>query len=210
MLVDLHTHTRPLSDDSKLTPEEMILHAKQNGLDGVCFTEHDAFWDQEDIDTLSSKYGFPIFHAVEVNVLGGHIIVFGLKRFTFGIHRIEFLRELVNNNNGFMILAHPFRDNSSSYDTVDKAVENILSKKIIEHVDTIETLNGRSREYEKRFSLALSRRLGWQGTGGSDAHEYKHIPATATYFEKWVSSTAELVQELKAGRYRPVELKKKG
>jgi len=52
MLIDLHTHTLPLSDDSELTPDELIEHAKSAGLDAICLTEHDAFWNDDDIAAL--------------------------------------------------------------------------------------------------------------------------------------------------------------
>src|SRR3989304_2201581 len=47
MLIDLHTHTRPLSHDSLLTPDDLIEAAKAAGLDAVCLTEHDFTWDPE-------------------------------------------------------------------------------------------------------------------------------------------------------------------
>ena len=49
MLIDIHTHTYPVSDDSLLSPEELIMQAKKVGLDGVCITDHDGFWDPKDI-----------------------------------------------------------------------------------------------------------------------------------------------------------------
>ena len=53
MLIDLHTHTHPLSHDSLLSPDELIEAAKAAKLAGVCLTEHDFFWDHtEALETL--------------------------------------------------------------------------------------------------------------------------------------------------------------
>jgi predicted metal-dependent phosphoesterase TrpH len=41
MIIDLHAHTGPYSDDSQLNPQELIQKAKRSGLDGICFAEHD-------------------------------------------------------------------------------------------------------------------------------------------------------------------------
>ena len=45
--------------------------------------------------------------------------------------------------------------------------------------------------------------------GGSDAHELKEIPSCATYFEKNIRNLEEMIQELKAGRYKAVDLREK-
>ena len=58
MIIDLHTHTRPGSDDSFLHPVELIQKAKQNGIDGICLTEHDWFWNHEDISRQNHERRF--------------------------------------------------------------------------------------------------------------------------------------------------------
>src|SRR3990170_5637769 len=57
MLIDLHCHTRLGSEDSFLTPVELIQRAKALGLDGVCLTEHDWFWPPETLARLSEEHG---------------------------------------------------------------------------------------------------------------------------------------------------------
>jgi predicted metal-dependent phosphoesterase TrpH len=49
MLIDLHTHTRPLSHDSLLSPDELIEAAKAAGLDAICVTEHDFAWEPDEV-----------------------------------------------------------------------------------------------------------------------------------------------------------------
>src|SRR3972149_583374 len=65
MLIDLHTHTRPLSHDSFLTPDDLIEAAKAAGLDAVCLTEHDFVWDPEAARDLARRHSFRITPAPE-------------------------------------------------------------------------------------------------------------------------------------------------
>ena len=70
-LIDLHTHTRPLSHDSDLTPDDVIDAAKRSGLDGVCLTEHDFFWEHDKVAELARKHNFLVLPGIEVNVEQG-------------------------------------------------------------------------------------------------------------------------------------------
>jgi hypothetical protein len=45
-----------------------------------------------------------------------------------------------------------------------------------------------------------------RGTAGSDAHARIDIGRCATEFERDVHSVEELIEELQAGRFRPVDL----
>ena len=61
LIIDIHTHTTHLSDDSDLTPDDLIVAAKEAGLDAVCITEHDRFWSAEAVTRLSRRHDFPVF-----------------------------------------------------------------------------------------------------------------------------------------------------
>jgi len=209
MLIDLHAHTYPNSDDSFLSPSELIINAKRAGLDGVCFTDHDWYWDHEAVAWLAKQHNFLVIPGVETNTEDGHVLAFGIDKFQFGMHRISFLREMIDTNGGFMILAHTFRRHFYSNDDIDESVDNFLKNPLFNYIDTIEILNGKATERQNQFSKALGKRLGWKGVGGSDAHELTEIPSCATYFERKVRNLDEMIRELKAGRYKPVDLRKK-
>jgi hypothetical protein len=46
-------------------------------------------------------------------------------------------------------------------------------------------------------------------TAGSDAHKVEQIGTVATEFERPVSCLADLIKELQAGRFQPVDLRHK-
>ncbi|MBM3945400.1 MAG: PHP domain-containing protein, partial [SAR202 cluster bacterium] len=78
MLLDLHCHTAPMSDDSILSPDDLVDASKRAGLDGVCLTEHDRFWSFADAQALTKRHGILVLPGCEVTTEDGHMLVFGL------------------------------------------------------------------------------------------------------------------------------------
>ncbi len=211
MLIDLHTHTTPESEDSYLTPDELIVNAKNTGLDAICFTEHDRFWDDEDIAKLCKRHNFLIFPGVEITTEEAHLLVFGLKKYVFGMHCAAFVRRLVDEAGGVIIVAHPYHRGSREdlggelyYAALTRACESPVFKL----ADAIEVFNGRGSENENAFSKEISERLNIPGIAASDAHEVKDIGRCATLFERRVTNLRELITELKEGRFRVANLDK--
>jgi predicted metal-dependent phosphoesterase TrpH len=210
-LIDLHNHTLVHSDDSLLRPEDLVRRAKQLGLDAVCITEHDRPWDPEELANLSKALDFPIFPGMEINTEEGHVLVFGLDRYVFGMHRLSFVRKMVEEAGGAMVLAHPYRRQLPPIDgsgtPVDYYVEKFADRPHYDFVDALEVFNGRGipRENEFSYKMALRRRL--PGAAGSDAHRIEDVATCATRFEKRITSLEELIAELRAGRYSPVILR---
>ncbi len=210
MLIDLHCHTYPISWDSALTPDEMIELAKQAGVEGVCFTEHDYFWDAAECEALAKKHDFLVVSGIEANTEYGHMLVYGLERYQFGMHRAEQLADMVEAAGGAMIAAHPYRRYMPWYElsseqleaNLEKAARNPVYKRCV----ALETLHGRGAPQQNDFSERLRERLSMRGTGGSDAHQPHQVGRCVTRFEKWVTCLGDLITELRAGRFEPAEL----
>ena len=208
MLIDLHTHTYPLSYDSDLSPDALIIAAKSAGLDGICLTEHDAFWSEAEIEALRRKHQFPIFAGAELNTEEEHLIVFGLKQWLVGMSHAEFVINKVEEFKGAVVIAHPFRrkilrgSDDPGDERFNRELENACANPLFSRVDAIEIQNAHANEHENSFSTELARRLNQHTTGGTDAHEAADIGHAATYFEREIKSLDELIIELKAGRFR--------
>lgn len=209
MIIDLHTHTLVGSDDSFIDIDELVERAKKSGLDGVCVTDHEWFWNQSTIDRFCRELDFLILPGIEMNTEDGHFLVFGLEKYVFGMHRTDFLKRELEKVGGVMVLAHPYRRNMYYGEEVEDSVKRYSQRRVFEMVDIIETHNGRATEKQSQFSQLLGQRLNLKGTGGSDAHKLTDIPSCATVFERDISNVQELITELKAGRFRPVDLRQK-
>jgi predicted metal-dependent phosphoesterase TrpH len=209
LIIDLHTHTLVGSDDSYIDIDELAERAKESGLDGVCITDHEWFWKQSTIERFCRELDFLILPGVEMNTEDGHFLVFGLEKYVFGMHRTGFLKRELDKVGGVMVLAHPYRRNMYYGEEVEDSVKRYSKRSFFDLVDIIETYNGRATEKQTRFSQLLSQQLNLKGTGGSDAHQLTDIPSCATFFEKDISNVRELITELKAGRFRPVDLRRK-
>jgi predicted metal-dependent phosphoesterase TrpH len=207
MLIDLHTHTHPLSHDSSLTPDELVEAAKSARLDGVCLTEHDFFWDHYKADELSRRHNFLVIPGIEVNTECGHILVFGLTKFVYGMHRLADLAAMVEDAGGAMVAAHPYR-RQLPFELRHEgdwthALERALANPAYAAVHAIETHNGRGTDRENAFAKVVRDRLGLPLTAGSDAHRQADVGACATEFDTQVTGLQGLITELRAGRCRP-------
>jgi predicted metal-dependent phosphoesterase TrpH len=181
----------------------------------VCLTEHDAFWNDNDIAALCRKHDFLVMPGAEINTEEEHLLVFGLKKWIIGMSRAAFVLEMVEKAGGAVIVAHPYRrkilkggdpENKRYYRELNLACENPIYRM----VDAVEVFNARGSERQNAFSAELAERLNLRGIAGSDAHEVEMIGLAATYFERKVTSIQELITELIAGRFRvadPREIK---
>lgn len=203
MKIDMHIHTSYLSPDSIMSPDEAIETARNMGLDGLCFTEHDRAWEMDEIIALSTKHNFPVFRGVEVMVKeGGEILVFGLHQNFRTVIDIKTLRDMVLQAEGFMIAAHPFRGfPCQAIQDFDKAVELVLKRPVFDKIDAVEGYNGRNMAGNNVFACQLAKQLGLQTSGGSDAHFKGELGKCVTVFENTIRNEADLLAELKAGRF---------
>ena len=211
MIIDLHTHTYPRSDDSNLTLDTMIYKAKLVGLDGICLTEHDDFWDKDYISHISTKNELLIFTGVELNTENQHLLVFGLHNYVFGMHKPEVITEMIAEAKAAMIIAHPYRrkyihniqEGSKAYtELIDSACNDWL----FNFAHGIEVRNGRGTKAENDYSAEIANRLSKSGTGGSDAHDETDLGSYATEFLRDVKTIEELIEELRQGRFRAVKV----
>lgn len=211
VLIDLHNHTYPKSDDSFLSADELVDAAKSAGLDGVCITEHDDFWSAEDAAKLSRRHGILVLPGAEINTDAGHVLTFGLTRYRFGMHKPAFLRAEADSLGAVLIAAHPYRRRFLKEPGADPEVRAEMLRKAIEdpHMqifDAIESHNGRGFESENLFSHDLRRHLAMPAVGGSDAHRVQQIGTAATRFQRRIESVEDLIREIRAGRTEPVDL----
>jgi predicted metal-dependent phosphoesterase TrpH len=210
MILDLHLHSE-VSDDSRAPVEAYlkILQRKreQRPLDGIVLTEHRQFDPTRDYRALEDRYGMLILTAAEIETDYGHVLVYGvnaeiLARFEFADVRLpaqEVIDE-VDRLGGVALPCHPGRPNIG-------LCHHYETKPPLEHVVAVEALNGGSKKGEDDRVQALIAEHGYAAFGGSDAHLVSFVGLCATEIERDVRSIDDLVDELKAGRCRPIDFR---
>ncbi|HZP40125.1 MAG TPA: PHP domain-containing protein [Candidatus Binatia bacterium] len=212
MILDLHLHSE-LSDDSRAPVEAYLklLRRKreERPLDGIVLTEHRQFDPARDYRALEDEYGFLVLTAAEVETDYGHVLVYGvnediLARFDFTNVRLpaqELITEVARLG-GVALPCHPGRPTvglCAHYET----------KPPLEGVIAVEALNGGSKKGEDERVAELARRHGWRTYGGSDSHLVSFVGICATEFDAEIRSIDDLVRELRAGSYRPVDFRRR-
>lgn len=212
MILDLHLHSEA-SDDSRAPVEAYlkILQRKreERPLDGIVLTEHRQFDPARDHRTLEDRYGILILTAAEVETDYGHVLVYGvnediLARFDFTDVRLpaQTLIDEVARLGGVALPCHPGRPNIG-------LCHHYETKPPLEGVVAVEAVNGGSKRGEDERVQALIDAHGYAAFGGSDAHLVSFVGLCATEFERDVRSMDDLVTELKAGRCRPVDFRRR-
>ncbi|MBI3965105.1 MAG: PHP domain-containing protein [Chloroflexi bacterium] len=207
-LIDLHSHSKVLSTDSNMDPDDLVARAKAAGLDGICITEHgNKRFPLAAV--LTERHGILVIGAFEASTELGDILCFGLEGYPRMISRAVELRAYVQESDAVMVAAHPFRYDLSPKPWLKRAseltVEQGAGRKILSLVDAMETVNGWAVQADVDFCLAVSAHLGLPGTGGSDAHDLDDVGICYTEFDDLVRSEAELLAALRSGRYRAVD-----
>ena len=200
-----------MSDDGFMSVDEAIEGAKSVGLDGICLTDHDAFWTDDQARELSRRHGFLVLPGSEINTDAGHVLAFGLGRYEFGMHKPGFLRACADRDGGVLIAAHPYRRRFLEEPGRDPAaragmLERAADDPFFALCEAIEGLNGRGSVEQNRYSADLGASLALPATAGSDAHRVAQLGTAATEFHGKIECVADLIRMLRSGQYRPVDL----
>lgn len=208
MLIDLHTHTHPLSLCSGLSPLELVARSRAGGLDGVCLTEHDTLWSAEDLARVADATGFLLLRGVEVSTAQGHVLVYGLSAWSdiYGIEwSVRRLREMADDQGAFIVKPHPLRDGDFTVRPDGFLLPG--GEERLAFFDALEILNGGESDRANALATAIAQTYGLKGVAGGDVHMAAEVGRCATRFAREIRSESDLVTELRAGRFTPVDLR---
>lgn len=196
MRLDLHTHTERFSSDSNLAPAELIRLARQRGLDGLALTEHDTVWPWREAAQLAAAMDFLVLPAVEVTTELGHVLAYGLEALPPGVSSAAQLRQVCDEAGALMFLAHPARDGALPLRPHEMAAL----------FDGVEGINGSDGRLQNQAAARAGAGCTLPPIAGSDSHARHEVGLAATEFDAPITSLADLLRELRAGRYRGVAL----
>lgn len=161
MIIDPHVHSI-YSNDSRMTPKEIIERSRKIGLDAVAIADHNSIkGSMEGIKESKGIEDIIIIPAMEISTIKGHIVALGIQEEIKSKMSPEETIEQVREQGGIAVIPHPFvryREGLCDYvKTLD--------------IDAIETLNSR---YIFGYSNWRAKKLAEEREipqiGSSDAH----------------------------------------
>ena len=208
MLIDLHTHTHHLSSCSSLSLAELIARSRDAGLDGLCLTEHDKMWSAEEVARAVETHDFLLLRGMEVTTTQGHVLVYGLPAPMEGLWSLRRLRAVANEHGAILVKSHPLRDGNFQARPDGLLLDGIAD--LLAMFDAFEVRSGGESDSANALAASIAQTYGLKGIGGGDVHALSEVGCFATRFEREIRSEADLVAELRAGRFTAVDMRKKG
>ena len=196
---ELHAHSFPRSRDSGARPDELAAEAARRGLDFLVLTEHNSAWSVQERRELAERHDIAVLTGMELGTDVGHILVYGLDRYSPELLFIEELSSIVRSEGAAMVLAHPMRPLSSG--------RKPSWEEISEFFHGLEAVNGDHGETTDGYYGRLADELGVAAVGGSDVHGRQAVGRVVTAFPEPVADIRALVRLLRDGRAQPVDLR---
>lgn len=206
--IDMHSHTR--GSDGVGTPEQIVRHAVESGIHGLCLTDHHASFIDDNAEVwkvaqaLREADIFPIV-GCEYSTKQGHLLIFGprIPAKHFGMYPdMQDVIDWANKFGGACVVPHPYQ--SYKYMCGDKLAQ-------MEGLAGVEVLNGqveRRRAEDNVKARKKAEELGIPMTAGSDAHMPHDIGCVYTEFEGRIRGERKFLDALRAGDFRPVRNEK--
>lgn len=211
--IDLHTHTKPVSPCSDITPERMVEAYKEIGYDGIVITNHfiDFLLKSDNPDTVSQTYlkdycktkeigekkGLKVYLGMEIRFPENcnDYLIYGIEEkdvkeiFSY-IHGdyVSFYKAFKNDKN-VILQAHPFRKNMELQNP--------------DYLDGIETFNMHPN-HNSRVAIAAkyaNEHPHFIKTCGTDFHHEGHQGAGAILSKTLPEDSYEIASLLKSGDY---------
>jgi predicted metal-dependent phosphoesterase TrpH len=188
---DLHVHTT-YSNDSLITPQELVYYSKKNGLNAVAVTDHDCWGSAQKIARETTD--FLIIPGMEVSSAEGHIVALNVKEpIPKGLTARETVLR-IHAAGGVAVACHPF-----------VRFKGCLKDRVCETFDAIEIINARASPYgtSVRKATETADRLNLSKVAGTDAHYGPQIGSGYTVIDADDASVEAVTRAIVEGRCQP-------
>ncbi|MDG6218795.1 MAG: PHP domain-containing protein [Candidatus Thermoplasmatota archaeon] len=178
---DLHIHT-VYSKDSFLRPEKIIKIARVRELDGIAITDHNSIKGGL-ITKKIAKDDIKVIIGSEIMTNNGEVIGLFLNEDIKSTIFEEVVDE-INDQDGVIILPHPYRNKRGNPENLGLCV------------DFIESKNGRTSPKYNKLAEDLALKYNIPVVGGSDAHLSFEIGKIQTLFETFEKNEDYALRDL--------------
>ncbi len=154
---DLHVHTT-YSNDSLITPKDLVYYAKKRGLNACAVTDHNYL---DGAHKIAKETDFLIIPGMEVSSADGHIVALNVKELIpKGFSAVETV-EKIHKAGGVAIACHPY-----------VYFKGCLRGNVCSSFDAIEVINARAFPFKNSVKKAeeAAQRLKLSRVAGTDAH----------------------------------------
>lgn len=199
MLFELHAHTTKYSSCSHMDPEEYIEAARGKGLAGVCLTEHNTFWPEDEYrEFCREAEGLIVINGNEQrcwdgDVIQGDFLVFGC-RFNLERPTASQLIELVHSAGGIVIAAHPFREMLG-------VSEDLIYQLAL---DAVEVYSSNQELWQTRLACSVAKKMDIPIISGSDAHVPELVGYSVTRFTIPIRDERDFVNAIKNRQFSAI------
>jgi predicted metal-dependent phosphoesterase TrpH len=154
---DLHVHTT-YSNDSIITPRELVFYAKKSGLTAVAVTDHNQI---EGARRIAKETDFLIIPGTEVSSADGHIVGLNVQEVIPRGLSAEETVDRIHQSGGVAISCHPFA-----------LFKGSIGKHANGKFDAVETINASAFPFKSSVAKAdkLAEHLKLPKVAGTDAH----------------------------------------
>lgn len=187
---DLHVHTT-YSQDSLITPKDLIYYAKKRGLNAVAVTDHN---ELEGAYKIAKETDFLIIPGMEVSSNDGHIVALNVSEIIpRGLSAVETV-ERIHRAGGVAIACHPY-----------VLFKGCLREKVCATFDAIEVINARAFPFKNSVKKAeeAAERLKLSRVGGTDAHYGPQIGYGYTVIEAEEANVEAIAKAIVEGHCQP-------
>jgi predicted metal-dependent phosphoesterase TrpH len=185
----MHVHTK-YSSDAFITPRELVIYSKRQGLDGVAITDHDTVSGLREFSKIKNLLIIP---GVEISTKQGHVLAINVNTAVkTGLSFAETIDQ-IHDAGGLAIVAHP-----------TAFLKGIAEEGLDQDFDAMEVVNSSAVPFS--FSVRKNRKmavkLGLPQTGGSDAHCAPEVGMAYTVIDG-DKDVGEVVKAIKRGSVTP-------
>jgi predicted metal-dependent phosphoesterase TrpH len=155
--VDLHVHS-VYSQDSIITPKELVYYAKKRGLNAIAVTDHNCL---EGSQKIAKGTNFLIIPGMEVSSLHGHIVALNVSQKIPRDLSADETVDRIHDAGGLAIACHPFA-----------LFKGSIGKHVTAKFDAVEAINASTFPFGSacRKARELADRLQLAKVAGTDAH----------------------------------------
>jgi hypothetical protein len=185
--VDFHIHSW-YSFDSFLSPRDIVKIALKRRLSAIAVADHATTKGALEVMKEAASTDLVVIPAIELEVNGNHIMGLFVET-AISAQGVDEVLDRIKEQNGISALLHPDR----------LCKENL--KDLMNKVDVVESLNGRTRHSRNLRAYKLAHSLGKPVIAGSDAHFGFEIGCVRTIFLD-ASNTLEEIRKCVFGGRR--------